>query len=200
VAELCDIFLIDSEILLLQQLKISVHPYLWLIGLLGTGRGPGSQRSRQVYELSKVTLQRKKAPIIGAGQSYWNNVNVHDLSDLFRLLVDAAVSGKQKDADGVWGESAYYLAENGEHRWGEVAKQIADCAADLGYIPEAAIEKISNAEDAKLLAGFESLSWGMNSRGRARRARKLLGWNPSRPSLEDEIPNIVKREWQLLRK
>ncbi|KAJ5528237.1 hypothetical protein N7513_012396 [Penicillium frequentans] len=163
--------------------------------IYGRGRGPCSQRGRQVYELAKVTLQLQKGPIIGAGQSIWNDVHIHDLSDVYLLLVDAAIAGRADN--GLWGADAYYLAENGEHVWGELAQQTADVAAKLGYLPEAKAESI-DLENAKKYAGFESLSWGMNSRGRARRARELLGWKPSRPSLVAELPAIVQSEWQAL--
>ncbi|EAU32026.1 conserved hypothetical protein [Aspergillus terreus NIH2624] len=165
--------------------------------IYGRGRGPCSQRSRQAYELARVTIQLQKAPIIGAGQSVWNNVHVHDLSDLFMLLVEAAVQGRADD--GLWGANSYYLAENGEHCWGDLAREMAKRAAELGYIPQPVAEPI-NLDDAKRYAGFESLSWGMNSRGRARRARNLLGWKPSRPSLETEVPAILRDEWKRLQK
>jgi hypothetical protein len=113
-------------------------------------------------------------------------------------LVDAALTHNDDNDHEVWGPKAYYLSENGEHRWGKVAELIAQSAAEQGYLSEARTETIKDVEEAKRIAGFESLSWGMNSRGRARRARKFLGWNPSRPSLEDEIPTIVKEEWQRL--
>ncbi|KAJ6103474.1 hypothetical protein N7486_005901 [Penicillium sp. IBT 16267x] len=163
--------------------------------IYGRGRGPCSQRGRQVYVLAKVTLQLQKGPIIGAGQSIWNDVHIHDLSDVYSLLVDAAISGRTDD--GLWGAGAYYLTENGEHVWGELAQQTADVATKLGYLPEAKAEPI-DLESAKKYGGFESLSWGMNSRGRARRARELLGWKPSRPSLVAQLPDIVQSEWQAL--
>ncbi|KAL4893259.1 hypothetical protein BDV59DRAFT_201848 [Aspergillus ambiguus] len=165
--------------------------------IYGRGRGPCSQRSRQAYELAKVTIQLQKGPIIGAGLSIWNNVHVHDLSDLFVLLVEAAVQGRSDD--GLWGGNAYYLAENGEHCWGDLTREMAKRATDLGYIPQPVAEPI-DLDEAKKYAGFESLSWGMNSRGRARRARNLLGWKPYRPSLEAELPAILKDEWDRLQK
>lgn len=122
-------------------------------------------------------------------------MHVHDLSDIYALLVDAAVAGQT--TPGLWGAEAYYLSENGEHIWGELAQSTAEVAAKLGYIPEGKAEPI-DLESAKKYAGFESLSWGMNSRGRAQRARELLGWQPSRPSLLAELPEIVRSEWQRL--
>jgi nucleoside-diphosphate-sugar epimerase len=144
-----------------------------------------------------VTLRLQKGPIIGAGQSIWNNVHIHDLSDVYLLLVDAAIAGRTDD--GLWGAKAYYLAENGEHVWGELAKSTAEAAAKLGYLPEAKAEAI-DLESAKRYAGFESLSWGMNSRGRAKRAREILGWKPSRSSLLEELPNVVRSEWERMQK
>lgn len=142
-----------------------------------------------------MTLRRQKGPIIGAGQSISNHVHVHDLSDVYALLIDAGIAGRTDD--GLWGPKAYYLTENGEHCWGELAKATAEAATKLGYLPEAKTE-VLDPVIAKQYGGFESLSWGMNSRGRSQRARKILGWNPSRPSLVDELPEIVRGEWERL--
>lgn len=144
-----------------------------------------------------MTLRLQKGPIIGAGRSIWNNVHVHDLSDVYALLVDAAIAGRTDD--GLWGAKAYYLTENGEHVWGELAQATAEAATKLGYLPEAKAESI-DLESAKKYAGFESLSWGMNSRGRAQRARALLDWKPYRPSLLQELPTVVRSEWERMQK
>lgn len=165
--------------------------------MTGRGRGPCSQRSRQVYELAKLTIRLGKAPIVGAGQSVMNHIHIRDLIDVYALLVDAAIAGR--DEDGLWGARAYYLTENGEHCWGELAQATAQAAANLGYITGANTEPL-DLETAKNYAGFESLSWGMNSRGQARRARELLGWKPSGPSLLEELPEIVRSEWERLQK
>lgn len=163
----------------------------------GKGRGPVNQHSRQVYVLANMTLRRQKGPIIGAGQSISNHVHVHvhDLSDVYALLIDAAIAGRTDD--GLWGPRAYYLTENGEHCWGELAQATAEAATRLGYLPEAKTEAL-DPESAKNHAGYESLSWGMNSRGRSQRAREILAWNPSQPCLVDELPDIVRVEWQRL--
>jgi nucleoside-diphosphate-sugar epimerase len=163
--------------------------------IYGKGRGPVGTRSRQLPALTKKTLQMKKAPIIGQGKSVWNHVHVHDLSNLYVLLAEAAVAGKNDR--GLWGAEGYYLAEGGEHIWGDLAILVAQTAAKKGYIPNAATEKM-NKEEALQTAGFESLSWGMNSRGKARRGTKLLGWKPQAASLAEEVPRIVDSEWQLL--
>jgi len=165
--------------------------------IYGPGRGPGNRRSRQVYTLANTTLKLGKAPRLGTGLTEWDNVHVHDLSDLLLLLVNAAVANKADIADELWGEKGYYLAENGHHVWGEVAKQVAEAAYKGGYIASPEVETVSE-ERAKEIAGFEAISWGLNSKGFAKRARKFLGWSPKGRSLEKEIPNIVDGEATLL--
>lgn len=163
---------------------------------IGPGRGPINQNSRQVYALASMTLQIKKAPLLGAGKSVWNNVHIHDLGNLFVLLTEAAVAGRHDD--GLWGADGYYLVENGEHVWGDVSRSIAEIAAKEGYIPAPTVETV-DIETCEKFAGYQALSWGMNSRGKARRAARLLGWKPVAPSLEEELPGIVKLEYNDLK-
>ncbi|CRG83399.1 hypothetical protein PISL3812_00750 [Talaromyces islandicus] len=161
--------------------------------IYGPGRGPVHQRSRQVYTLARTTLKNRQAPILGAGKSVWNNVHVHDLSNLFVLLAEAAIAGNH--ADGIWGANGYYLVENGEHVWGDISHAVAAEAAAQGYIPEAKVEHV-DFQTALVYGGYESASWGMNSRGTAKRAAKLLGWKPVGKSLLDELPGIVRGEYE----
>ncbi len=161
--------------------------------IYGPGRGPGNTRSRQVYSLAKAALKLGKAPQLGTGLTEWDNVHVHDLSDLLVLLVEAAVGNKPDIAGELWGEKGYFLAEGGHHVWGVVAKQIAEAAYKAGYMSSPGVETVSE-ERAEEIAGFEALSWGLNSKGFAKRAKKFLGWSPKGRSLKDEIPDIVDGE------
>lgn len=164
--------------------------------IYGEGRGPVSGRGRQVYELASFILKEKYCPRIGKGLSQWNNVHVHDLSRVFGLLVDAALdASRQNDAE-IWGPHGYFLAENGEHTWGDLSVEIGQEAHQQGFIKGAAPElrAWSIDEAVKSSAGFEAASWGMNSRAKAGRARKILGWKPLERSLGEEIPEIVRSE------
>lgn len=166
--------------------------------IYGRGRGPVSVRSRQAYELAKLILQRGFAPIIGQGKARWNNVHVHDLSDVWLALVDAATS-KNLDSQ-IWGAKGYFLTENGEMIWGELSRHAARKAAELGYIPKDFKEQQLSKEEALDIGDFQVLSWGLNSRAKAIRARKVFGWKPHRPSLEDEMETILKEEKERLGK
>ncbi|EED19806.1 nucleoside-diphosphate-sugar epimerase, putative [Talaromyces stipitatus ATCC 10500] len=165
--------------------------------IYGPGRGPINQKSRQVYALASMTLQIKKAPLLGAGKSIWNNVHIQDLGQLFVLLTEAAVAGRQDK--GLWGAEGYYFVENGEHVWGDVSRSIAQIAAKEGYIPEPSVGEV-DIETCEKFAGYQAMSWGMNSRGKAKRAVKLLDWKPVAPSLEEELPGIVNMEYNDLKK
>lgn len=130
-------------------------------------------------------------PIIGPGKARWNSIHVADLADVYVLLVEAAVSGSTDPE--LWGAKGYILTESGEHIWGDLARKVGKKAVELGYLKDAE-EKGLGKEKALDQAGFEAISWGLNSRGKAIRAGKILGWKPTRNSIEEEVPEILKAE------
>lgn len=164
--------------------------------IYGQGRGPVSGRSRQAYELASLILKKGFAPVIGQGKARWNSVHVHDLADAFVLLAEAAASGDLSDE--IWGPKGYHLAENGEFVWGELSKAMAKKAYELGYLKEEPKEKQLSRDEAFEIADFQAVSWGLNSRAKAERLRRVLGWNPHRQSIEETIPEILKDEKELL--
>jgi len=161
--------------------------------IYGAGRGPSNARSRQAYELAKFILDKQFVPIIGQGKARWNNVHVHDLALVFVLLTEAAV--KKDTNPELWGsEKGYYLVENGEHVWAELARLMGKKAKELGFVKEVLKEDQLEKDAAEEQAGFEAVSWGLNSRGKAERARKVLGWTPKEKALEDSVEDILKEE------
>ncbi|KAI4101978.1 MAG: hypothetical protein L6R37_004694 [Teloschistes peruensis] len=162
--------------------------------IYGQGRGTGNQRSIQVPELAKVTLQKGFGVQVGAGKTYWTNVHVHDLSDAYVLLVEAAAAGGGKAS---WGNEGYYFTENGEHQWGDISKLVAAAAHTQGFISSGKVETLPD-EKVNELVRFGIGLWGANSRCRALRARKLLGWSPKGKSIEEDIPNTVAHEADLI--
>ncbi|KAL2027627.1 hypothetical protein VTO58DRAFT_110315 [Aureobasidium pullulans] len=159
--------------------------------IYGTGRGPVSGRGRQVYEMAKLILTEGFIPVVGQGKARWNNIHVADLSEVYKLLVDRVVHGDL--SDDIWGARGYMFVENGEHLWTDLAKIMAEEAHDQQYIQSPQLKSLS--KDAALQqAGFEAVSWGLNSRAKAERARKYLEWQPKRPSLEETVPEIIRQE------
>jgi nucleoside-diphosphate-sugar epimerase len=164
----------------------------------GKGRGPVSGRGRQVYELAKLILKEQFIPIIGQGRARWNHIHVHDLSNTYLKLVEAAVA---KDTNPeLWGPKGYILTESGEHVWGELAEAVGRKAEEMGLVKGKLEKKPLDKDRALEVAGFEAISWGLNSRGKAERAQKVLGWRPTANSLVEEIPNILKAEHEALNK
>ncbi|KAL9594113.1 MAG: hypothetical protein Q9219_007211 [cf. Caloplaca sp. 3 TL-2023] len=158
--------------------------------IYGPGRGPGNQRSIQIPELSRCTLEKGHGIQVGAGKTYWTNVHVHDLSDLYVSLVEAAAVGGGQAS---WGNEGYYFAENGEHVWGRVAQVVATAAHAKGFISSADVKVLPDNEIEEMCP-FGTKLWGANSRCRAIRARNLLGWSPKGRSLEEETPDTVAYE------
>lgn len=145
--------------------------------------------------MAKLMLTGKYIPIVGAGKSRWNNVHIEDLSEVFDLLVEAAV--RRDLSDEIWGPKGYMLIENGEHTWSDLARKMGQEAQNLGYVGP--LDERSLSKEAALnQAGFEAVSWGLSSRGRGLRAKKFLDWNPKMHSLEAELPNIIQKEQQRL--
>ena len=147
--------------------------------------------------MAKLITEKGFIPIVGQGKARWNNVHIEDLSDVYQLLVAKVVA--KDTSDELWGSKGYILTENGEHMWSDLARSIGKEAAKLEYISSPREDALSKDEALKA-AGFEAVSWGLNSRGKAERARKHLGWKPSRPSIEEEVPKILKEERERLSK
>lgn len=141
--------------------------------------------------MGKLILKEGYIPIVGQGKTRWNNVHVADLAEVFRLLVDKAVAKDLNDE--IWGPKGYMLVENGEHVWSDLARLMGKEAVKLGYISEPKESALSK-DGALEAAGFEAVSWGLNSRGKAERASKFLGWKPVKNCLEEEVPTLLKEE------
>lgn len=158
--------------------------------IYGVGRGSANKRSHQLPELARCTFERKEGVQVGVGKARWANVHVHDMSDCFLKLVEAAVEGGGR---ATWGQEGYYFTENGEHFWGALSRLVAQVAQKQGLIPSADVASVSTQE-ANQLTPAGALLWGANSRCRALRARKILGWSPKECTIEDVTPDAVASE------
>lgn len=158
--------------------------------IYGQGRGPDNQRSVQVYEATKAILRRKKSFLPFKAENVWHEVNVHDLSGVFVLLGEAAAAG---GGAATWNEKGYYFAENGSFIWKDIFQSLATIAKKKGLIDSDETPSLS-AYELTELHPYAIFAWGSNSRGKAIRARELLGWKPKGKSLKEELPSIVDGE------
>lgn len=107
-------------------------------------------------------------------------------------MTEAAVNRKT-DAE-LWNEKGYYLVENNEHFWSDLARLMGKRAQELGLVDKNLEESSLGKDKAVEQAGFEAVSWGFNSRGKAERAKKVVGWKPSGRGIEDYVDEILKDE------
>lgn len=158
--------------------------------ILGAGRGPGNKRTIQAPMLAELSRKRGKAFQVEKGEAVWSVVHVHDLSDLYLRLTMAAAEGGDK-AD--WGPEAYYFAENGEMGWGAMARSVAKTLHEAGALSTAEVDVLS-VEEATEVHPFIGKVAGLNSRSRATRARKVLGWQPKVEDFETVLRETVEEE------
>lgn len=80
--------------------------------IYGLGRGPANQRSIQLPDLAKATLQYDHGIQVGKGLSCWNNIHISDLARLIVRLVQKATSSSSESR--LWNKDGIYFAENGK--------------------------------------------------------------------------------------
>lgn len=134
----------------------------------GLGLNPDSI---QIPRMIAVARKHGIAKYVGKSANRWSNVHVEDLADLYLTAMERAPAG------------AYYYAENGENSMLEICQAISRMLGYGGKTASMSLEEAA-AEYGDVPANY---SFGSNSRVRAIRARKELGWTPSRRALLDEI-------------
>jgi nucleoside-diphosphate-sugar epimerase len=138
--------------------------------IYGAGRGV-NPRSIQVPWLIALAKKHGVPKHIGRGENVWSNVHIDDLVDLYLLALDEAPPG------------AFYYAANGESSMREVCQAIGRMLG-LGERTEPITLEQAAAGWGE---GAANYTMGSNSRVRAVRARRELGWAPRRPSLLEDI-------------
>jgi nucleoside-diphosphate-sugar epimerase len=136
------------------------------------GRGSGvNPHSIQVPKMTALARKNGIAKHIGRGENIWSNVHIDDLVDLYLRVLDRAPAG------------AFYYAENGENSMREVNSAISRALGFGGRTESMSISEAA-AEWGDAAANY---SFGSNSRVRATRARRELGWSPQRGTLLEDI-------------
>ncbi|KAF1045468.1 MAG: Aurachin B dehydrogenase [Herbaspirillum frisingense] len=137
------------------------------------GHGKGLQPdSVQIPALVAQARDSGAVRIVGRGVNRWSTVHLDDVCALYQLVLE------RPDTQG------FYFAENGESSYAEMAEAIAR---------RMRIERIEHLseEEAIALWGLNKArySLGSNSRVRALRARRELGWQPRHASAVAWIAN-----------
>jgi len=138
--------------------------------IYGEGRGLHAE-SIQVPKLVAVARKHGVPRHVGRGENLWSNVHLDDLVDLYLRVLAQGAAG------------AAYYAENGENSMREVCAAIGH-ALGLDGRTQPMTREESVAEFGE---GPATYTYGSNSRVRATRARRSLGWAPRGPALLDSI-------------
>lgn len=136
--------------------------------------GPGRGAHRQSIQVPRLTALAKKSGIarhVGRGENIWANVHIDDLVELYLRALDKAPAG------------ASYWAENGECSMRALCEAISRA---LGY--GGRTQPMTREESiVELGEGPAAYTYGSNSRVRATRARRELGWAPRHDSLLQSV-------------
>ena len=142
--------------------------------IYGIGAGL-HERSVQVPRLVAQARRSGVVRVLGQGANRWSNVHIEDVAALYQLALERAPAG------------AFYFVENGEASYAEIGAAIAR-RLSLGPVQTWTFDEAKS----ELGEGAARFSFGSNSRVRATRARRELGWAPEHASLirwiEAEMP------------
>lgn len=81
--------------------------------------------------------------------------------------------------------------------WSQISRTLAKTAHKLKLLPSEQVRSISG-DQANEVREAGAVLWGANSRGRASRARKELGWEPKEESIEDSMTELLEKESKAL--
>lgn len=138
--------------------------------IYGPGRG-AHQESIQVPRLVALAKKYGVARHVGRGENIWSNVHIDDLVDLYLGALENAPAG-----------AAFYAA-NGECSMRRLCEAISRA---LGW--DGRTQAMSNEEAiAEFGEGPAAYTYGSNSRVRATRARRGIGWSPRHDALLESI-------------
>ncbi|KAM0793567.1 hypothetical protein ACM66B_001003 [Microbotryomycetes sp. NB124-2] len=152
--------------------------------IYGKGSGPVRDRSAQIPALIQGSLLKKRPIRVGDGTARWNGVHAQDLEQLYVLVADLALSGRDKNSS----FGRFYFGSGEEHSWGEIVDRLAELLQARGKVDSKDVLAISRQEGSEINPYIASTA--TNSRSVANRG-KALGWKPRKEGLWQEIEDDV---------
>ncbi|GKZ21545.1 hypothetical protein AbraIFM66951_006727 [Aspergillus brasiliensis] len=164
----------------------------------GPSRFPLPTRSIQLPRLLNVYLRRRQAFTIKQNKNVWNMIHTQDISEMYVLLTEAAVEGREgQDGQGLWDEDGYYFAEQGQFVWGEVIQAVTKLGYQKGYFDSPEPESLTQEQVFRFWYGGH-MNMSTTSLGSAQRVARLLGWKPSERSIFEDLERTLDHEASLL--
>jgi len=144
---------------------------------------PANQISLQVPMLIRAAVERRQTIYAGEGTNRWNNVHICDMTDLYTLIFEKALSeraaGTPTSSDPY---ERFYFGSVRSHLWGDVAKQLAPILYAKGVVDN---DQAKSVDPKELHPGVCINSHSVSNRG------FHDGWVPSRATLEDTLEEDV---------
>ncbi|KAF9069717.1 hypothetical protein BDP27DRAFT_1383066 [Rhodocollybia butyracea] len=147
--------------------------------------GISNPQSILIPSLIRASLDRGQGGMAGKGLNIWNNVEIHELADLYSLVFDATLS---ETSSLPHGRDGYIFGITGEHSLYQVCKAVAQAMVRVGKGKSEEPTSFTKEEIDKYFSvgGYAALS--TNSRGKPTRGA-ALGWAPKKTT-EDMLANI----------
>ncbi|GAA5978384.1 hypothetical protein JCM10908_004335 [Rhodotorula pacifica] len=155
-----------------------------------------NKHSSQMPALIRASIKRRRAGLVGEYRNTWPLVHTDDLTDLYELVLHAALSGK----DCGNGRNGYYVAANGQYVCREAAEEVGRALRRLGLADTAEPSRFS-ADELQEYFGDGADFAGTNSQATSERSHRL-GWQPRGDlhsflaSLDPEVEMIWKEEFR----
>ena len=139
--------------------------------------------SIQINALICVALNRKEFVQVGDGTNQWDNVHLDEITDLYDLVFDFALSGNNTNksyANFFWGSAR-------THAWGDINDRLARIMYKKGLVTSDKVRSVTLEEEPGVAVAAH------NSRTVSNRSF-ALGWKPEgarlvtdEDILEDEV-------------
>lgn len=126
-------------------------------------------------DLIETARKTGAARYVGSGENHWSTVHVDDLADLYRLALEGLADGRVEPG------TLFHVGAEPTVSMRALAEAIAT-GTGVGETGSWTVDE-ANASSAYPFAEL----FATDVRLDASRARRLLGWTPSRPSILDDI-------------
>ncbi|KAF9366851.1 hypothetical protein BGX34_003951 [Mortierella sp. NVP85] len=191
-----DLEVLSPELVGKVDTYIVAPPTIW-----GFGTGYGNRNSIQIPHYVKYSLKHGQALRIGQGLNKWSKVHVEDLARFYILLLERSLQEPQ-DGTGTLPKNldAYYFVQEGDDfTYGSVGEEIAQAFKELGINQSGTVLATTPEDEEKYWTKGSGFLLGGNSRSRAVKAVKVLGWEPQLKDFNGYIHQEVKRQHDLLK-
>ncbi|VDC02517.1 unnamed protein product [Peniophora sp. CBMAI 1063] len=169
----------DTKVRLADEKDGYIRTYIILPSTVwGLLRGPladagiGHRHSQPMPALIMASIACGQGGVVGKGLNVWSHIEVHELAELYRLIVVNALNDDRFPS----GREGIYFGENGSYTMIEACKAYSRALFDAGKARSPEPEAFSKAELQAI--GFLAQYIGASSICRADRGR-ALGWKPA---------------------